>query len=284
MKNIYVIEKEKDGITVKEYIRTHQGFSSRTLKLLKYSGKILVNGKEVFVNHVLSGGETLELQFPQEKSETIVPEDIQLEVLYEDEDYLAVNKKANMPVHPSKGHFTGTLANAVMYRYREKPFVFRVLTRLDSDTTGVVIIAKNAPAAHAFSQANPIKQYVALCEGCPEKQKGEINAPIARDEGIIKRRVVPNGKLSLTKYEVIKSLNGFSLVRAIPVTGRTHQIRLHFSHIGCPIYADFLYGKEVSGERTRLHCENVSFKHPFSQKNITITAPVPEDITGFFSV
>lgn len=284
MTNIYVIEKENDGITIKDYIRTKLGFSSRALKLLKYKGKIIADGKEVFVNFVLRYGMTLELHFPEEASESIIAENIPLDVLYEDDDFLAVNKPKNMPVHPSRGHITGTLANAVMYRYRDKPFVFRVLTRLDTDTTGVVILAKNAVAAHAFSFCHPVKQYVAVCVGTPEKRSGEIDAPIARDEGIIKRCVNPCGKPSLTKYEVIKSENGVCLVRAIPVTGRTHQIRVHLSYIGYPLYGDFLYGTEVIGERTRLHCETVNFKHPFSGEDIIVTAPVPEDITAFFSV
>ncbi len=277
MKKVYKITDKDNGITVRDYIRSSLGFSARALKTLKYHGSITVDGNKVFADFLLQSGSVLELEFPQEKSETIAPENIPLDIIFEDENFLAVNKPAFMPVHPSQGHRSGTLANAVMYLYRDKPFVFRVLTRLDGDTTGVVIIAKNAIAANAFSKCNPEKKYLAICVGSPAETQGEIDAPIARAEGVIKRCVDIGGKPSLTKYETIREKNRLSLVSAIPVTGRTHQIRVHMAHIGCPLYGDFLYGEEISGERTRLHCESVSFLHPFTGKKTVISASLPKD-------
>lgn len=281
MKRNIKIGNEYDGISVKSFIRNCLGYSARNLKSLKYKGGILVDGNEVNVNFLLREGMVLALDFPEENSDGIVPEDIPLDIIFEDNEYLAVNKPHNMPVHPSYRHQSGTLANAVMYYFKDKAFVFRPLTRLDIDTSGVVIIAKNAVSANKFSTACPEKRYLALCVGIPSVKKGEISAPIGRDAGIIKRCVRTDGKPSVTKYKVLKTGNGMSLVEAHPITGRTHQIRVHLSYIGTPIYADFLYGEEVEGQRTRLHCESVCFTHPFTNERIELHAAMPEDFAEF---
>ncbi len=280
IKNIK-IGKEYCDVTVKDYIRNHLGYSARNLKSLKYKGGIFVDGKDVNVNFSLKEGMILTLDFPDENSDGIVPENIPLDIIFEDDEYIAVNKPHNMPVHPSYRHQSGTLANAVMYYFKDEAFVFRPLTRLDIDTSGVVIIAKNAVSANKFNTAHPEKRYLALCVGTPFPKEGEVNAPIGRDAGIIKRCVREDGKPSTTKYKVLKTGNGMSLVEALPITGRTHQIRVHMSHIGTPIYSDFLYGEEVKGERTRLHCESVSFIHPFIKEKITLSAVMPEDFSKF---
>ena len=277
MKKEYLINNLHNGMCVRDYIRSVLGFSARTLKNIKYHGKLSVNGKEVHANFVLTDGMTLTLDFPDEKSETIAPENIPIEVIYEDDDFLAVNKPHGMPSHPSQNHHSGTLANAVMYMYRDKPFVYRVLTRLDIDTTGVVVIAKNAVFADAFQKTEIQKEYLAVCVGVPSDKSGVIDAPIGRADGIIKRCVTNDGKPSLTKYEVLSKADGLSLVRAIPVTGRTHQIRVHMAHIGCPLLGDYLYGTEIEGQRTRLHCERLSFVHPITKKETILTAPLPND-------
>lgn len=277
----YIITKEHSGKCVRDYIRSVLGFSARTLKNLKYNGKISVDGKDALANLILEEGMSLTLEFPQESSGTIVPENILLDIIYEDDDFLAVNKPHGMPSHPSQNHHSGTLANAVMYLYRDKPFVYRILTRLDIDTTGVVVIAKNAMFADAFQKSDIRKEYLAVCVGTPSPKKGTVDAPIGRAEGIIKRCVTENGKPSLTEYEVLEEKDGLSLVRAVPVTGRTHQIRVHMAHIGCPLLGDYLYGKEIPDERTRLHCERLVFTHPMTQKEIILRADVPNDIKIF---
>lgn len=273
----YIIEERYDKITVRNYVRSVLGISARTFKNLKYKGSVKADGREVFADYSLSHGTVLRLEFPEERSETVESENIPLDIIYEDSDFLAVNKPFNMPVHPSQNHHTGTLANAVMYRYRSSPFVFRALTRLDIDTTGVVIIAKNAVSAASFAKADVKKEYLAVCRGVPNPHIGTVNAPIGRAEGIIKRCVSESGKPSLIEYEVLETFGNFSLVRAIPVTGRTHQIRVHMAHIGCPLYGDYLYGEEIPGERTRLHCERVSFVHPSTHKSVLLSAPAPSD-------
>ena len=278
MTKTYSINPEHSGMTVRDYIRSVLGFSARTLKNLKYNGSITVSGNPVHANFLLNQNDVLVLEFPDEHSETIAPEDIPLDIIYEDDDFLAVNKPYGMPSHPSQNHHLGTLANAVMFRYRDKPFVFRVLTRLDIDTTGVVVIAKNAVFANAFQKCDIKKEYLAVCVGCPSPQKGTVDAPIGRAEGIIKRCVTSDGKPSLTEYEVLKEQNGHSIVKAVPITGRTHQIRVHMAHIGCPLLGDYLYGTEIPGERTRLHCGQLTFIHPLNGKTTILTAEVPNDI------
>lgn len=277
----YIITGQDDGKTVKDYIRGSLGFSARNLKDLKYDGKILIDGKPVFSSFVLTSGMTLTLEFPDSSSDSIEPEEMPLDIIYEDDDIIAVNKPFALAVHPSQGHRNGTLANGIMHYFKGTSFVFRVLTRLDIDTSGVVIIAKNAVSASKFQYSKPCKKYLAICEGVPETLQGEINAPIGRADGIIKRCIRDDGKPSLTKYKVLSSDGIYSLIEAIPVTGRTHQIRVHLAHIGCPLYGDYLYGTEIDGQRTRLHCTCVSFNHPITGEHTVITAPVPEDFKNF---
>lgn len=278
------ITNDFDGCDIKFILKKHFCLSDNLITQLKKGDGILLNGKKEFVVKKVSAGDVLKLTFSDEGSSGIIPEDISLDILYEDDDILAVNKPGDMPTHPSLGHFGGTLANAVMHYFRNIPFTFRAVTRLDRDTSGVVIIAKNAPAAafisKQFTSGTFKKEYIALCCGVPKDKRGRIIAPIRRvQDGIIKRCVAEDGKYAETDYELIDVFGDFSLIRLFPKTGRTHQLRVHLSHIGTPIYADFLYGTDIPNERIRLHAEKISFIHPFTDKEITIYAPIPDDMT-----
>lgn len=280
---VLTVSDDFDGKPIKYVLTNHWEFSGNLVTLLKKDDGILLNGKKEFVNKVVKKGDILKINLPQENSENIVPNDIPLDILFEDDDILVVNKPHNMPTHPSIGHFEGTLANAVMHYFRDIPHTFRAITRLDRDTSGVVLLAKNIVSADRLSKAlinNEIKkEYVALCVGTPVPSKGTIDAPIKREkEGIIKRCISPDGKSAVTDYEVISQKDGFSLVRLFPKTGRTHQLRLHLAHIGTPIYSDFLYGQEILNERTRLHCHKLSFPHPFTMEAMEFKAPIPLDM------
>ena len=272
-----------DGRNIKFILKNYFGFSSAMITRLKKGDGILLNGKKEYVVKEVRSGDLLKITLPDEPSRNIVPNNIPLDILFEDEDILVVNKPADMPTHPSVRHFEGTLANAVMYYYRDIPFTFRAVTRLDRDTSGVVVIAKNAVSADFLSKqlksGEFYKEYVAMCVGVPKVKKGRVDAPIKRaKEGIITRCIAPDGKNAVSDYEVIKECSGMSLIRLMPKTGRTHQLRLHLSHIGTPIFADFLYGKDVPGERIRLHCRKVTFLHPFLNRRIELEAPVPQDM------
>lgn len=282
MKKEYHIQPNHAGLCVRDYARSVLGLSARTLKNAKYNGSITVTGMSVHTNYVLRAGDVLCFNFPDAGSSTVLAENIPLSVLYEDEDILAVDKPSGMASHPTLTHTSGTLANAVLYYYRTHPFTFRLLTRLDADTTGVAIIAKNALFAAQFPSLQPQKSYYALCVGTPPVPQGLVDAPIDRaPDSILARCVAPCGKPSQTEYRVLSEKNGLSLVEAVPLTGRTHQIRLHLAHIGCPLYGDFLYGTEIPGERTRLHCHAVSFDHPQTGKRMMIEAPLPADFSVY---
>ena len=258
---------------MKSFLYSH-GLSVTLVKKAKYGG-ILLNGVAVTVRATVNVGDKIEIFLEEQISDGIPPMDIPLKVLYEDEDILAVDKPTNMPTHPSKGNNLPTLANAVMGYYNGN-FVFRSVNRLDRDTSGVVVIAKNKIAAFALSSSMKKglwhKKYHAIVEGCPENTEGRIDAPIERiEEGNIKRTVRPDGKRAVTDYKVIESYGESSLCEITLLTGRTHQIRVHMSYIGHPLVSDFLYGTE-SDKEYYLRCIEISFPHPKSGENIVIRA------------
>ncbi len=281
MRKEITVTTAMDGRKIEYVLSGDLSLSGNIIKKLKATGGILVNGENAHINRRLKEGEMLTLIFPSENSDNIVPEEMELDIIYEDDDIIAVNKPYGIETHPSKESYIGTLANGVMH-YFNGTFTFRVITRLDKETSGVVLIAKNALSAQRLNekmQKRKIqKEYVAVVCGslCEE---GVIDAPIKRVEGI-RRAVAEDGKEAITQYKVEKEAEGLTLVRLKPLTGRTHQIRVHLAHIGAPIYGDWLYGNERAGERVRLHCARLTFCHPSNEREIVIEAPVPEDITS----
>lgn len=277
------ISDEMDGKIIKDLLHNPLEISSRLItKLKSYDDGILLNGIRVTVRKEVHKGDILELNIHQESSDNIIPKNIPIDIVYEDAEILVVNKPFNMPTHPSIGNYENTLANAVMYYYRDTDFVFRAVNRLDRDTTGLVLIAKNQYSANKLSSQiknNEIKKvYLAICEGRFSEDEGTIEENILREKtGIIKRIVSQNGQYAKTDYKVLAYKDGYSLVEVYPKTGRTHQIRVHFSYIGHPLYSDFLYGSEILGERTRLHCHKLSFLHPETGEKCTFVAPAPND-------
>lgn len=277
------ITEELSGKDVKYILFKKLNMSAKLVKKLKsYDDGLLLNSERVTVRAIVKTGDVFEVNIPEEKSENIVPDDIPIDIIYEDEDILAVNKPHNMPTHPSIHHFHNTLANAVVNYYKGNDFVFRTVNRLDRDTTGIVLIAKNQYSAELMCRQirnREIKKtYLAICCGVPNSASGTIEAPIRRmNDSIITRMVAEDGQYAKTDYTVLKSEKGCSLVELTPHTGRTHQIRVHMAYMGNPLYGDFIYGTEVSGERTRLHCSSLEFVHPTSDRRITLTADIPDD-------
>jgi 23S rRNA pseudouridine1911/1915/1917 synthase len=267
------IATEQDSPSViKDFLR-RAGLSATLIKKAKFGG-ILLNGSPVTVRAEVNPGDLIEVFTEESKSEGIPPMDIPLRILYEDEDILAVDKPTNMPTHPSKGNNLPTLANAVM-NYYDAEFVFRSVNRLDRDTSGVVIIAKNQFSAGALASSMKRgiweKKYHAIVDGLPCPTEGTIDAPIERvEEGNIKRCVRPDGKRAITKYKVITP-SDHSLCEITLLTGRTHQIRVHMAHIGHPLSSDFLYGKPSDVEYF-LRCMEIRFPHPRTGKIIVIKA------------
>ena len=245
-----------DGIKISEFLKLKCGFSRALITKVKFGG-VFLNGENVHMRATVRNGDTVDVKLPSEKSE-IPPIDIPLKIIYEDEDMIAVDKPSNMPTHPSRGNSLPTLANALSAHFGEG-FIFRSINRLDRDTSGIVLVAKNSYSAiKLYSQMRErgfVKKYVALVSGVPENEFGVINAPIEREEeGSIKRIVRVDGKTAITEYRVIKRLeDGNSLCEITLHTGRTHQIRVHMAYIGHPLVDDFLYG-EKNGDRYFLRC------------------------------
>lgn len=280
----YTVALEDSGKTIKDILRQNLSFSASVITQLKKTPDgILCNGKRVFAVHKVSLGDEIEINLADKASENIEPSCIPIDIIYESEDILVINKPRSMPTHPSHNHHRDSLANAVMGYYLDSPITFRVITRLDKDTSGIVIIAKNKISASILTKQmvnkEIEKEYVALCHGIPSSSQGVIDAPIARKEGsAILRETNSLGKQAITHYEVIEQKDDKFLVRLFPKTGRTHQLRVHMAHIGTPILGDGLYGLADGYNTTKLHCRRIKLHDPLTNKIMEFTAPTPEDM------
>lgn len=288
----YTVKPEDSGKTVKELIAGLLHPSSKMLKYLKYrEDGILLNGVRVTVRAIPRPGDILTLSLTDAPDATgPEPVALPLTVLYEDCDLTVPVKPGNMPTHPSHNHHRDTVANALAYRYRQDgiPYVFRPVNRLDRETSGLLLVARNKLAAGrltASMQAGEIrKTYLAVLVGEDIPDAGEIDRPLHRTAAsIIVREVcapdVPDAEPSLTRYRTLCRANGYSLVEASPVTGKTHQLRVHFASVGHPIVGDTLYGTPdgIIG-RQALHAHTLTFPHPTTGERLTFTAPVPDDM------
>lgn len=289
------ITKSEDGLTVKQLF-SKMCLSARMVTRLKNKEKgITVNGEKKTVRYLLSEGDELNIEVEDSDRSSSIPETpLPLHVLYEDEWFLAVEKEPFMPIHPSRNHTDDTLASRVMAYFSGKSFVFRVLTRLDRDTSGIVLIAKDAISAARFSELlkkrQVKKEYLAICEGVFEKKCGIIDYNIRRPTGeSIKREAVekcpplgentPEGTDALTEYRVLKECPTASLVSFFPITGRTHQLRVHSLKHGHPILGDTLYSTDSELiARQALHAYRLTFIHPFTKEETSIACPPSEDI------
>lgn len=271
--------RKGEPVLVRTILKEYFGFSKGTITNLKESNGIFVNGELVTVRKEMRENDVLTVRIKDEKSENIVPVEMELDIIFEDEDLLAVNKPSGMATHPSLNHYTDTLANGVCYKYKDKNFTFRAVNRLDLETSGIVLIAKNRNSAHKLGEqlkAGQIqKVYYALCEGKFSEKEGIIDAPIARkSESMILRHIHVNGKYAVTEYKVINEYENTSLLEVRPKTGRTHQIRVHFSYMGHPISGDPLYGTKIENERLMLHCGKMIFHHPVTGECVELSAKI----------
>ena len=271
------------GKIIKEYL-LDSGFSTSQIRTLKkIESGITVNGEPSTVGRLLKAGDILELKTEDDSPTPVEPADIPLDILYEDDDILCVNKPKGLATHPH-GQHTKTLANAFVFRY--PTLVFRPVSRLDANTSGIVLIAKNRYVsnllASEISCGSIKKTYIAILDDIPPEKAGTINAPIARKAGsTIEREVSENGKEAITDYSVLAIGDGHALVEAHPRTGRTHQLRVHFAHIGCPIHGDGIYGSDADDCKGHvLHAERLSFTHPTTKKRIEVFAPPPQEFAA----
>ncbi len=286
------IEEALAGKTIREVLQKELGYSSNLIKKLKFSeGGILVDGSFRTVRHVLSIGEVLSLKVedcPDDVSPYTIPAELPLEVLFEDDWITVVNKPADMPAHPSQGHRLDTVSNALAWRYREKPYVFRPVNRLDRDTSGCMLTSNTRDASYkmytAMTTGQIFKTYLAILDGVPKEESGRLTSYMHRKPGsIIQREETtenePDGKIALTDYQMIWQDGAHSVVMAHPITGRTHQIRVQFAGIGTPVTGDGLYGTESQHiPRHALHSYETRFPHPADGRPMALVAPLPMDM------
>ena len=290
----FTISADQDGMLLRDFLKKHCKLSHRMTKRLKYSeGGITVNGEAVTVRRVLHAGDLLALAAEDTSpTEKIRPVELPIDILYEDEELVVPSKPANMPTHPSHDHYDDTVANALCHRYEQMgiPFCFRPINRLDRDTSGLLLIARGQIAAdrlnRAMREGHIRKSYLAILEGAPEPPEGEIETHLCRtDASIIVRRVCTpeeGGDYALTRYRTLAVSGGYALVEASPITGRTHQLRVHFAHLGHPIVGDDMYGhSHPHMPRQALHAHTLTFPHPTDGRTVTVHAPLPEDMTAF---
>ena len=303
----FIVEAEAAGQRIDRFLSGEDtGLSRSALQGLVAEGHVLCNGKSIAKSLKLKAGDTILLEIPDAKPIEAVPQDIPLDIVYEDDHLLVVNKPKGMVVHPAPGNPDGTLVNALLWHCKGSLSGIGgeirpgIVHRIDKDTSGLVLAAQNGYAAPLLAQRVE-KLYYAVAEGELPLGPGVIDAPIGRQgESIIGRCVTPDGKPSRTEYTILKAENGLSLAACVPVTGRTHQIRVHFASIGHPLAGDDLYG----GSRARigrqaLHCAKQTFWVPRCEpmpdgirievpvdettlRPVTVESPLPEDMTKLF--
>ena len=274
----FIVTADDDRMTLRGFLRRKCGLSARSMTVIKYSGgSITCDGKELRAKDILHQGDVVCVQLPKEEC-GIEPIEGDLDILYEDDYLLIVNKPPYMPVHPTKVHQLDTLANNVSFHQqrRGESYTFRALNRLDKDTSGCVVIAKDR-IIYALVFPTIKKEYIAVCEG-NITEKGTVDAPLAAaPDSYIERCVSEDGVNAITHYEPIRTGNCHTLCKLRLETGRTHQIRCHMSYIGHPLAGDDLYGGSLEHiQRQALHCQSITFYHPIKDVMISLTTPMPE--------
>lgn len=293
---IFTIGPKNNGQKLLSFLKSELKISSSALTALKQDEKgLMVNGAHVTVRYILKEGDLLEVNevdSPEEVNETVIPVNIPIDIIYESRDILLINKPADMPTHPSHGHMEDTLANAVAYMYKERgvPFVFRPIGRLDRNTSGISLIAKHLISASYMFYARQKelikKRYIAILMGemVADGNFTTISTYMKRQEDSIIVRCVSDGTEegsfpAITHWRLLYSGHGISIVEAIPETGRTHQLRVHFAHIGHPILGDDVYGKEdIIMKRHALHAACLSLPLPYDGEIVEFISQLPNDM------
>ncbi|MCM3715585.1 RluA family pseudouridine synthase [Alkalihalobacillus oceani] len=284
----WIVGSDCDQQLLRLFLREGCQLSKRTLADIKFNGgRILLNGREATVRATVYEGDRVTVELPPEEvSPSMQPEKLELKIVYEDSHLLVLNKPAGMATIPSREHPRHSLANAVLGYYQEKaiPATFHAVNRLDKDTSGLLVVAKHRFAHDRLSklqqQGRLKRRYLAIVAGKLSEERGTIDLPIARqDDSIITRQVDARGQRAITHYEVEAYLEHATFVKIALETGRTHQIRVHFSHVGHPLLGDDLYGGPVEQiKRQALHCYRLEVEHPFTEEILVFEQPLPGDM------
>lgn len=286
MKLTYIVTNSDESI--KQILKNKFNMSDRFILKLKSSNSIYINGVPVFINYKIQVNDILTIieNFKEDSSNIVPNSNIKLNILYEDDFLLIVDKPSNLPVHPSILHYEDSLSNAVKYHFDKIDLYkkIRPVNRLDKDTSGIVIFAKNEYIQECLvkqmKQNVFKKKYLAVLSGILEKDSGTISAPIARkNDSIIEREIREDGDLAISHFKVLERFNNMTLVEYTLETGRTHQLRVHSKYIGHPIVGDSLYGLQSPLiSRQALHAYEVSFVHPINKEKMLIHSDLPDDI------
>ncbi|MFA6636054.1 MAG: RluA family pseudouridine synthase [Candidatus Omnitrophota bacterium] len=291
----FTIDNDDAGKRIDKCIamKLGSGYSRSQVKELIETGNITVDGLLVKPRHLVTEGCVIKVQIPEKSVQYLAPENLPLDILYEDEQLIVINKPAGMVVHPGSGREKGTLISALLYYLGELPESIEssrrpgVVHRLDKDTSGVMVVAKSEKALRVlsdeFRERTVKKTYVAVLSGNVEMDNGVVDAPLARQKLDRKKMGVEysEGRPSRTVYHVLERFGDFTLVRLDLLTGRTHQIRVHMKHIGNPVAGDKEYGGKGEIDRQALHAETLGLIHPETKERMEFSAPMPEDMADF---
>jgi len=270
--------------------RIDADMSRNSIQDLIKDGCVRVDGREVKCHYKMKENDVIIAEVPQVKEIDVSPEDIPLDIVFEDDFLLVVNKPAGMIVHPASGVYSGTLVNAVLAHARNLSSVggrFKpgIVHRLDKDTSGLLLVAKSDPVhlglAEQFKKHTIYRRYIAVVKGIVQLDEGEIDMPIGRHPRERTRMAINlgAGRQALTIYRVLKRFNGFTLIEVYPKTGRTHQIRVHMAYLGNPVLGDSLYGtKDKLISRQALHALEIGFQHPLTKENLKFSSSLPADM------
>ena len=278
---------DKEGLRIDKYLAEELELSRSKIQKLIKEEKVIVNGKIINNSYSVRIGDEIEVNDELDYEIKVEAENIPLDIVYEDDDLLVINKESGMVVHPAPGHYSGTLVNALLYRYGElagEKFRPGIVHRLDKDTSGLMLVAKNEWTLEKLSEMISTKsverKYLAIVNGLIKHDTGEIDAPIGRDLNNRQKMAVTdiNGKDVITHFRVLERFNNYTYIECILETGRTHQIRVHMAYIGHPVCNDPLYGKGKCSEFGQmLHSYFIKFKHPRTNKELSFEVNAPKE-------
>ena len=289
-KLIIDVSDEETGERIDSFLSGKTEFTRTRIQQLIKDKNITVNGEATKSSYKIEENDEIAIEVPEAETTEIKPENIKIDIVYEDSDIAVINKQAGLVVHPAHGHYSGTLVNAILYHIKDLSGINGeirpgIVHRLDKDTSGLIVIAKNDKVHTAltemFQEKKIRKTYLAILKGKLNKSEGKIVTQIGRDKNDRKKMTViddiTKGKNAITNYKVVSQNNLFTLVKVNIETGRTHQIRVHMRHLGYPILGDSVYGRKDNEKRQMLHAYKLEFLHPVTGHQMEFTGEIPED-------